>query len=472
MKPRSPQQTSPLLTVELRHEPDLVPARQRARQIAALLGFDRQDQNRITTAISEIARNALRYAGGGRVEFALDTAAAPAALIVRVSDQGPGIANLKAILDGQYVSQTGMGLGLVGARRLMDRFEIASQPGLGTVVTLAKELPAVRPGRARPDLASIAEALAHTAPHTVFEEMQSQNQELLNALAQLQERQDELDELNRELSDTNRGVMALYAEIDDKAQQLQRANELKTSFLSNISHEFRTPLNSIMSLASLLLDRADGDLTPEQEKQVVFIRRSAASLAEMVNDLLDTAKIEAGKVTVEPQEFFATDLFRSLRGMFRPLLRSDQVTLDFADASLIPPLWTDEGKVAQILRNLLSNALKFTERGTIHITAELTDPDGSWVAFTVTDTGIGIAPEDMGRIFEHFGQVESAMQKRAKGTGLGLPLSRRLAEILGGSLSVESRPGVGSAFRFVVPRRYSGPVEVTIDPAKDAASAL
>lgn len=473
---------TPLLTLELRYEQDLVSARQRARQVAALLGFDGQDQTRVTTAVSEIARNAFEYAGGGRVEFALDaagSAGSAAAMTVRVSDRGPGIADVRAVLDGRHVSESGMGLGITGARRLMDRFDIESGPGAGTVVTLAKDLPRRGLGPASPPsspaeaaeaAARIAAELARSSAQSPLEEVRFQNQELLRTLAELQESQAELDQLNRELSDTNRGVMALYAELDDKAQQLQHANELKTTFLSNVSHEFRTPLNSIMGLAGLLLDRADGDLTPEQEKQVAFIRRSAASLAEMVNDLLDTAKIEAGKVTVEPQEFLVADLFSSLRGVFRPLLRSEEVALVFADASPLPPLHTDDGKVAQILRNLISNALKFTERGSVRVSAELVPAvghagggDGPLVVFTVTDTGIGIAPDDRARVFEDFGQVGGALQRQAKGTGLGLPLSRRLAEILGGSLVLESSaPGAGSAFRLVVPQVYRGPMDVII----------
>ena len=148
-------------------------------------------------------------------------------------------------------------------------------------------------------------------------EVREQNQELLRALDDLHTRQEELQRVNRELEDTNRGVVALYAELDERADHLRRADELKTRFLSNMTHEFRTPVNSIQALASMLLERSDGDLTSEQERQVAFIRKAADSLAELVNDLLDLAKVEAGKVEVRPVDFDVADLFGALRGMLR-----------------------------------------------------------------------------------------------------------------------------------------------------------
>jgi DNA-binding response OmpR family regulator/anti-sigma regulatory factor (Ser/Thr protein kinase) len=223
-----------------------------------------------------------------------------------------------------------------------------------------------------------------------------------------------------------------------------------------MSHEFRTPLNAQLALTRLLLDRLDGDLTTEQEKQVRFIRKAAESLLELVNDLLDLAKIEAGKIEVYPVEFQVSTLFSALRGMLRPLFISEAVELVFEEPVDIPPLYTDEGKVSQILRNFLSNALKFTQHGEVRIAATLSQ-DQQTVCFTVTDTGIGIAPEDQARIFEEFTQVAHPLQKRVKGTGLGLPLCRKLAELLGGSVAVESTVGVGSTFTAALPVVYQTP---------------
>jgi signal transduction histidine kinase len=270
----------------------------------------------------------------------------------------------------------------------------------------------------------------------------------------LRQRQEELERLNGELKDINQGMVGLYAELDEKARELRRADELKTRFLSDISHEFRTPLNSIFALSSLLLERADGDLTSEQEKQVGFIRKAADSLLELVNDLLDLAKVRAGKIEVHPVEFDAANLFSALRGMLRSLLVNPAVTLVVEEPEDMPSLYTDEGKVAQILRNFISNALKFTERGEVRVSTRHDEKSGT-VTFAVSDTGVGIAREDQERIFEEFTQLANPVQSQFKGTGLGLPLCRKLAELLGGRIELESEVGVGSKFSVTLPQRYA-----------------
>jgi signal transduction histidine kinase/CheY-like chemotaxis protein len=446
------------MTHALNVQSDVMGSRQRARQIAEALGFNEREQTRIATSVSELARNAFRYAGGGKVEFELEGQSSPQLLVVRVTDEGPGIANLAEILEGTYRSTTGMGIGLIGSRRLMDRWEIHSS-GHGTQVTIGKMLPdhaRVITQRGAGELLAKLAALPQT---TSVSEVQTQNAELLLTLADLQDKQDKLLELARELEDTNRGVVALYAELDEKAAHLRRADELKTRFLSNMSHEFRTPLNSMRALCALLLARADGPLEPEQEKQVGFIARAADDLSELVNDLLDLAKIEAGKIDVRPAHFEVSELFSALRGMLRPLLVAEAVELVFEDPVGLPTMYTDESKVSQIVRNFVSNALKFTERGSVRVLATL-DDDGQNVVFAVSDTGIGIAMEDMELIFEEFAQVPNPLQRRVKGTGLGLPLCRRLATLLGGDVSVDSTPGRGSTFYARLPLRFVAAAQV------------
>jgi signal transduction histidine kinase len=445
-----------LFSLVIRYERDVVLARQRARQIAALVGFDTQDQTRIATAVSEIARNAFEYARGGKVEFAVEGITRPQILSVRIEDQGPGIARLADILAGRYESETGMGVGMIGAQRLMDRLEVQSGAAGGTCVVLKKLLPPRTPLIGTEAGGSRAGGARAPAAERSFEEVRQQNQELLAALEELTRRGDELAAVNRELEDTNRGVVALYAELDEKAEHLRRADEIKTRFISNLSHEFRTPVNSIQALARMLLDEGDGSLGSEQQRQVTFIRRAADALSELVNDLLDLAKAEAGKLVVRPVEFEVANLFGALRGMLRPLLLSESVALVFDDPEDVPPLYTDEGKVSQILRNFVSNALKFTEKGEVRVSARLV-ADATAVEFAVTDTGIGIAREDQERIFQEFAQVDSPLQRRVKGTGLGLPLTRKLASLLGGSVAVDSTPGVGSTFTAVIPVTYGVP---------------
>ena len=446
---------APLCSLELRADADVVAARQRAREVAERVGLDGQDQVRFATAVSEVARNAVRYAGEGRIEFDVEGGTGEQALMARVSDSGPGIPHLEEVLQGRYVSRTGMGMGLVGTRRLMDRFDIRTAPGVGTTVELGKRLPrTAAPVDAAARERVVAE-MRRLQPVDPVQELQRQNAELVAALSEVRTRQDDLSRLNQELEDTNRGVVALYAELDERMEQLRRANKLRGQFMSYMGHEFRTPLDSILALSGLLLDRVDGPLADEQEKQVTFIRRSARDLLGLVDDLLDTARVEAGKAEVRPAPFTAAELFNALRATLRPLLVGEGTQLVFDDASALPPLMTDEPKLAQILRNLVSNALKFTEAGEVRVSARLLD--GDVVAFVVADTGVGIAPEDQARIFEDFAQVDGQVQRRRRGTGLGLPLSRKLAALLGGTLAVESRPGRGSAFTLRLPREYREP---------------
>jgi signal transduction histidine kinase len=446
--------TTPLLKIQLRRDEDVVLARQRAREIAAHLGLDAHDQARLATAVSEIARNAVQYAGTGWVQFEMDGGEQPS-LLVRVWDAGPGIPHLDDVLAGRYQSTTGLGIGLTGAIRLTDRFTIEAPAGLGTTVTLGKVLPPAARRGDRPSVAQLTQALVSSRGQDAMAELEHRNRELVGALATLAERQAETDRLNAELAETNRGVLALYAELDDRAAELGRASQLKSAFLSGISHELRTPLNAILNMTRILLSRMDGELTDEQEIQVGLIQRAAASLTELVADLLDLARIEAGKTEVRPVSFTVGDIFGTLRGMFRPLLTSDEVTLAFEQPGYEVTIHTDEGKLSQILRNLISNAMKFTERGEIRVSAALAADDV--VVFAVADSGIGILPEDQTRIFEEFAQVDNALQKRAKGTGLGLPLSRKLTSLLGGTLEVESALGVGSRFELRLPRIYREP---------------
>jgi signal transduction histidine kinase/DNA-binding response OmpR family regulator len=448
-----------LLIVALDRETDIVLVRQRTRKIASLLGFDTQDQTRITTAVSEIVRNAWEYARGGKVEYWV-SGDNPQRFELVVRDKGQGIANLEAVLSGTFRSQTGMGLGILGAQRLMDHFDVETAPGRGTTVRLAKALPRRVAPLGQGELNAITRALAAQEPLDAFDEIRRQNQEMLVQLEELTLRQQQLTQLNQELQDTNRGVVALYAELDERADHLRRADELKSRFLYNMSHEFRTPLNSMLALSSLLLSRSDGELSPEQAKQVHFIRKAAENLTELVNDLLDLAKVEAGKAVVVPTEFTVASLFGALRGMLRPLLVGDAVALVFEDAEDVPPLFTDEAKISQILRNFLSNAIKFTERGEVRIWAQI-DPATDTIGFSVRDTGIGIAEDQIGVIWQEFGQVAQALQRKIKGTGLGLPLAKKLAELLGGSVGVLSNLGEGSVFTATVPRVYQQAMDAT-----------
>ena len=457
----------PVQTIGLHNERDVVAARQQARLIAESLGFEHTDQIRIATAVSEVARNAFRYARDGEVVFAVESD--EGLFCVTVTDKGDGIPHLDKVMSGRYRSTTGMGMGLIGTKRLMDLFSVQSSSS-GTVVRFGKQLPEDRCGDPAA-VQRVSTVLAKQRPASPLDELTIQNRELMQTLAELRERKDELDRINAELQDTNRGVVALYAELDERADYLRRASELKSSFLSNMSHEFRTPLNSILALTRLLLDRIDGELTSDQDQQLRFIQQSAKELAEMVDDLLDLAKVEAGRLDVRPKAFAVAELFGALRGMLRPLLVESSINLVFEPADELPPMFTDEQKVSQILRNFISNAIKFTPHGEVRVAASFV---GNEVEYSVTDTGIGISEGDQRIIFEEFAQIESSMQRRVKGTGLGLPLSKKLAELLGGRVEVSSTVGLGSTFKLIVPAHYPGAAAAPSDelPVFDPSKKL
>jgi signal transduction histidine kinase len=274
--------------------------------------------------------------------------------------------------------------------------------------------------------------------------------------SQIAGQQTELAFLRSELSETNKGVIALYAELDVNAVQLREAADLKSRFLSYMSHEFRTPLASITSIAEILLNGMDGPLTDEQRRQVKFVQGSVRELSEMVDDLLDLAKVEAGRISISPEWFEMVDLFSALRGMFKPIVASSAVSLIFEEPEALPRIYTDDKKLSQILRNFISNALKFTMQGEVHVTAKLVDTH--MIEFAVTDTGIGIAEDHLPALFSDFVQLDTRIQKRLRGTGLGLSLARKFSELLGGRVAVESEVGKGSRFSVVIPTRYSADV--------------
>ena len=288
------------------------------------------------------------------------------------------------------------------------------------------------------------------------------NSELESLRAQVAKQHAELALLEGELSETNKGVLALYAELDENALQLRDAADLKSRFLSYMSHEFRTPLASITSIADILLSGLDGPLTSEQHRQIQLVRGSVRELTEMVDDLLDLAKVDAGRISISPEWFEMVDLFSALRGMFRPIVGAGGVSLIFEEASGIPKIYTDDRKLSQILRNFISNALKFTPSGEVRVTASLVGEDQ--VEFAVTDTGIGIAKEHLPALFSDFVQLDTRIQKRLRGTGLGLSLAKKFAELLGGSVGVTSVEGRGSRFFVVIPTHYANATNRTVRP--------
>jgi signal transduction histidine kinase len=307
--------------------------------------------------------------------------------------------------------------------------------------------------------------LAHHVPGTPFDELAVQNQQLIAALDEVRAQRDDLARLNAELEETNRGVMALYHqlsseleetnrgvvalynELDEKSVQLRAASEAKSRFLANVSHELRAPVTAIIGLGRLLSDDASDPLTSEQDRQVELIRGSAADLLSLVNDLLDLAKAEAGRLEPNWTDVDLKAVFGQLRGTLRPLATRPGV--DFVvEEPVVSRMRSDEVLLAQVLRNLLTNAIKFTAEGSVRLAVAQV---GDEIEFTVADTGAGIPHELQERIFEEFYQVPGSNPLSGRGTGLGLPYARRLVGILGGALRVTSEPGVGSTFIVSLP---------------------
>ncbi|MET0389205.1 MAG: ATP-binding protein, partial [Polyangiales bacterium] len=286
------------------------------------------------------------------------------------------------------------------------------------------------------------------------EELQAQSDALRVAHAQLEERKEELETANANLVGQRDALERVQSQLETKATELERASRYKSEFLANMSHELRTPLNSTLILAKLLSDNQQGNLSPEQVKFASTIYTAGNDLLMLINDILDLSKIEAGKVDVYPVQTRAERVIEPVARVFEPVAKEKklQFTLDLH----VPyPLFTDEQRVQQILKNLLSNAFKFTERGEVKLSASM---QGDWVRFVVKDTGIGIPEHQQSVIFEAFRQADGTTNRKFGGTGLGLSISRDLARLLGGTLTLESEPGHGSSFILTLPRNYE-PVE-------------
>lgn len=462
-----------VIALHLEVEADVFSARQIGRDFSTALGLDRLDAVRVATALSEVGREVV-LAGGGEMTFSL-----PA----------PDLISVVVVASGKRGAAAGSGPGSVGwqaslaaASKLMDDVASASDPENRTVVTLSKRMGS-RVELTSDRRAALRRQLRRHSPRTPGEELREQNRELIAALEEVRRQKSDLEIANRELEETNRGVLALYdelstelertnkgvvalyAEIDDKNRQLREASESKSRFLRSISHELRTPGNSILGLTRLLLDAGSGDpLSAEQQEQIGYIRVSAEDLLRLVNELLDLAKAESGHLDAELRQVSLRSLFGELRGTTEPLLRPG-VRLVAADPGPADELRSDPELIRHVLRNLLSNAAKFTESGEIALSAHR---EGDRVLIEVRDTGQGMSPEEQAHVFEEFFQARTPLHASVSGTGLGLPFAQRVAAVLGGQVTLHSEPGTGSVFALDLPT--AGP-ETGPAPGADAGES-
>lgn len=453
--------TLPLAAITLDTELDVLRARHHAHLIAEMLGIGHDDRTRFATVVCEAARCAHAGRTAAGVQFLAERSGTGRMLIARITGTGAALRDLETMPADTDAAPTPANMGLAVAKQLVDHFCIRHDDNAGTIIDVGHPLLGSGLTFDVADASRIAAALLDDALQPATE-AQRQNRELLWVLASSRRSGQQVEWLNSELEATNRGVMALYAEIDDRAEDLKRVSEHKTRFLSDVSHELRAPMTSVLNLTRLLLDHTDGPLTDEQERQISLIRHSVQTVTELVNDLLDIARIEAGHTRLRFRPCTIGELLAALRGICRPMLTTDAVSLVFDESEADTVLETDDSRVAQILRNLVSNAMKFTERGEIRVSASV--EIGDMIRFDVHDTGIGIAAVDQERIFEEFTQLDSPLQRRVHGSGLGLRLSRNLAALLGGRIELVSAPGRGSTFSLIVPRRHP---DWAVDSAAD-----
>ena len=440
-----------LVTVALERENDLLLARQRARQITQLLGFTTGDCTRVTTAVAEIARNALVYGGGGTLEFLLDVVPQGSqAIVVHVTDAGAGIANLDTILSGKYGSHTGMGVGITGSRALMDHFHIETVVGDGTRVRMSKLLPRAAPRLGPAEIARLVDALVMRGDGTPFGELQLQTVELMRALKELTERQADVERLS---------LLAEEARERAEAAQLaaERSQVVQERFMALTTHEIRTPLNAMIGYLDLLELELEGELNERQAVYLLRARRACKHLMGVTNDFLDMAMGDAGQLQVARDSGPARHAINEALALVAPQAASRTVEIAIVELAEHLTYLGDADRVRQVLVNVLGNAVSFTPPGgAIRVTVSRVDVcaassvlvGGPWCAICIADSGPGIAADAVSRVFEPFVQVALASEPGRRGSGLGLTVSRQLALLMGGDLTAEGSAGIdgGAAF--------------------------
>ena len=314
-------------------------------------------------------------------------------------------------------------------------------------------------------------------------ELQTQQKELQQTNEQLAQKAQQLAEQNYEVERKNQEIEQARRALEEKARELALTSKYKSEFLANMSHELRTPLNSILVLGQQLADNPDGSLSSKQVEFARTIHGAGTDLLNLISDILDLSKIESGTVSVEAEEVFFGALLDAVSRPFRHEAENRKLHFDVnVDPQMGKSLVTDSKRLQQVLKNLLSNAFKFTEHGTVGLRVSrvaggwsqghpILSGAGSVIAFEVSDTGIGIPPEKQRIIFEAFQQADAGTSRKFGGTGLGLAISRELANLLGGEIQLSSAPGQGSTFRLFLPQTYVGPAVPNLPKNEKNSSA-
>ena len=436
----------PVITLRLRSQEDVLLTRRRARDFAGLLQLGAEAQSRLATAVWEVARVAHRHGSLATVELAVGDD--PPAAVVSIT------AIAHTALTGDVPGEAGDRLDLAKLRQLVDRVE-ASGDGDTAQVRMTSQLDT---DAWVPGLDELAHVLGSLQRHESGEaqatvnELRMQNAELVSALATVRDRERELTELNRDLTDTNRAVTALLAELGQQAEELRGRAAGSASFLRALTHELRTPLYAVRGMAEAILRDGGQRLDGRLREDVRMIDGAMVEALDLVNDHLDLVRLASGREVVRVSEVAVEELFSALRGIVVHLPRSAEVTIVFEELNGVPRLRTDGGKLNQILRNYVVNGLKYTARGEIRVSAAAID---GAVRFAVADTGPGLAATDQARVFDEFVQLEqTGPVGELRGSGLGLPICKRLATVLGGEVGVTSELGRGSTFTATIPLAF------------------
>jgi len=465
------------------------------KSISTKMGFSNLDSIKIITVISELSRNLYGHPSGGQIIFELARDKKKYGIKIIFKVKGGSNESISNLFCGDFKSKNEIGIGLIGVKKLIDDFRIESNDMEMQIIMIKwihskKTLSTKLSSEISKEFAKISESFIiviekHPKEETLvdIENIRKKNMIVWNLINELEKelknKNELLKETRKELNISNEEVMNVMTELENSNKKLQNTMEglersnmkqklyldqlnhmnirlkeldqLKSMFLASMSHELRTPLNSIIGFTSWLLMGMEGDLNEEQKEQLSMVKSSANLLLDLINDILDISKIEAGKVDLDIEKFEIAEVVNDVVNSVLPLVKDKGLNLIYNVPEGII-INNDKRRIKQILMNLVSNAIKFTDQGNVKIEGKLlTNKD---LEVIVSDSGIGIKKEDMEKLFKPFQQIDMSSTRRHAGTGLGLHLSKKLLNLLQGDISVKSQFGKGSEFKFIIPIEF------------------